>query len=134
MTVAAFQSLFFPPWVTGELSTLRQMMQVPNEHDLSPNNGLENVFLSDQSVATNPRKGQAKCPGAKTTYGHGTFVPLHALQAGQQCECAEHDFFVSFCGNHVLCIALRHGKLARLAAVQRVDQHNCVHTCHNLDR
>jgi len=31
--------LFF--WVTGELSTLRQMMKVPNEPGLSPNNGLE---------------------------------------------------------------------------------------------
>ena len=43
------------------------MMKVPNEPGLSPNNGLENVSLSDQSMASNPRKGQAKCPGAKTT-------------------------------------------------------------------
>ncbi len=34
--------LFF--WVTGELSTLRQMMKVPNEPGLSPNNGLEKRF------------------------------------------------------------------------------------------
>ena len=47
-------------WVTGELSTLRQMMKVPNEPGLSPNNGLDNVFTSDQSMASNPRKGQAK--------------------------------------------------------------------------
>ena len=50
-----------PPFsVTGELSTLRQMMKVPNEPGLSPNNGLEKAFLSNQSVASNPRKGQAK--------------------------------------------------------------------------
>ncbi len=54
-------------WVTGELSTLRQMMKVPNEPGLSPNNGLENALLSDQSMASNPRKGQAKRFGAKTT-------------------------------------------------------------------
>ncbi len=50
---------FFFFWVTGELSTLRQLMKVPNEPGLSPNNGLENVSLSDQSMASNPRKGQA---------------------------------------------------------------------------
>ena len=43
------------------------MMKIPNEHGLSPNNGLEHVFLSDQSMASNLRKGQAKCPGAMTT-------------------------------------------------------------------
>jgi len=47
-------------WVTGELSTLRQMMEVPNKPGLCPNNGLDNAFLSDQSMASNPRKGQAK--------------------------------------------------------------------------
>ena len=62
---------FFFFWVTGELSTLRQLMKVPNEPGLSPNNGLENVSLSDQSTASNPRKGQAKCPGAKTTSHDG---------------------------------------------------------------
>jgi len=46
---------------------------------LRPNNGLENVSLSDQSMASNcgdcnPRKGQAKCPGAKTT-SHDSDVP-----------------------------------------------------------
>ncbi|KAA6424938.1 MAG: hypothetical protein FRX49_05112, partial [Trebouxia sp. A1-2] len=35
------------------------MMEVPNEPGLSPNNGLENAPLSDQSLASNPRKGQA---------------------------------------------------------------------------
>ncbi len=40
------------------------MMEVPNEPGLSPNNGLENAFLSDQSMAGNPRKGQAKRFGA----------------------------------------------------------------------
>ena len=43
--------LFFFFWVTGELSTLRQMMKVPNEPGLSPNNDQENAFLSDQSMA-----------------------------------------------------------------------------------
>ena len=62
---------FFFFWVTGELSTLRQLMKVPNEPGLSPNNGLENVSLSDQSMASNPHKGQAKCPGAKTTSHDG---------------------------------------------------------------
>ena len=62
-----FFFLFFLFWVTGELSTLRQMVKVPNEPGLSPNNGLENAFLSDQSMASNSRKGQAKRPGAKTT-------------------------------------------------------------------
>ncbi len=36
------------------------MMEVPNEPGLCPNNGLDNAFLSDQSMASNPRKGQAK--------------------------------------------------------------------------
>jgi len=71
-TVATWVILFFYFfWVTGELSTLRQLMKVPNEPGLSPNNGLENVSLSDQSMASNPRKGQAKCPGAKTTSHDG---------------------------------------------------------------
>jgi len=39
-------------WVTGELSTLRPMMKVPNEPGLSPNNGLENAFLSNQFTAS----------------------------------------------------------------------------------
>ncbi|DBA91331.1 TPA: hypothetical protein ACH3X2_003978 [Trebouxia sp. C0005] len=55
----------------GELSTLRQMMEVPNEPGLSPNNGLENALLSDQSMASNLRKGQAKRFGAKTTSHDG---------------------------------------------------------------
>ncbi len=38
-------SVFSPP-------TLRLMMKVKNKPDLSPNNGRENVFLSDQSVAS----------------------------------------------------------------------------------
>ncbi|DBA65934.1 TPA: hypothetical protein ACH3X2_002958 [Trebouxia sp. C0005] len=59
------------PASTRELSTLRQMMEVPNEPGLSPNNGLENALLSDQSMASNPRKGQAKRSGAKTTSHDG---------------------------------------------------------------
>ena len=62
--MARDEHIFFSLWVTGELSTLRQLMKVPNEPGLSPNNGLENVSLSDRSMASNPRKGQAKCPGA----------------------------------------------------------------------
>ena len=61
LAAAIFSFFFFFFWVTGELSTLRQLMKVPNEPGLSPNNGLENVSLSDQSMASNPRKGQAKC-------------------------------------------------------------------------
>ena len=45
-----FFNFFF---VTVELSTLRQMMKVPNEPGLSPNNDLENAYLSDQSMASN---------------------------------------------------------------------------------
>ncbi|DBA87193.1 TPA: hypothetical protein ACH3X2_005196 [Trebouxia sp. C0005] len=60
-----------PATERGELSTLRQMMEVPNEPGLSPNNGLENALLSDQSMASNPRKGQAKRFGAKTTSHDG---------------------------------------------------------------
>ncbi len=56
--VSRFFWVFF--WVRGELSTLRQMMKVPNEPGLSPNNGLENAFLSDQSMASNPREGRGK--------------------------------------------------------------------------
>ena len=47
------------------------MMKVPNEPGSSPNNDLENAFLSDQSMASNPRKGQAKLFGAKTTSHDG---------------------------------------------------------------
>ncbi len=51
---------FFPLsfLVSGELSTLHQMMKVANEPGLSPNNGLENAFLSDQSMATIPARGK----------------------------------------------------------------------------
>jgi hypothetical protein len=55
------------------------MMKVPNNPGLSPNNGLENAVLSDQSMAsdprnpqwTNPRMGQAERFGAKTTSHDG---------------------------------------------------------------
>ena len=68
MTASSPFFLFFWGGVTGELSTLRQTIQVPNEPGLSPNNGLENAFPSDQ--ASNPREGQAKRFGAKTTSHH----------------------------------------------------------------
>ncbi len=52
------------------------MMKVPNELGLSPKNGLENAFLSDQSLASNPRKGQAKRFGAETTSHDGMAGPV----------------------------------------------------------
>ena len=67
-------SLFFHCFflgATGELSILRQLMKLPNEPGLSPNNGLESVFLRDQSMASNPRKGHAKRFGANTTSQDG---------------------------------------------------------------
>ena len=70
-SLTLFFFFFFFFWVPGELSTLRQMMKVPNEPGLSPNNDLENAFLSDQSMAIDPRKGQAKRFGAKTTSHDG---------------------------------------------------------------
>ena len=75
----------FLGWVTGELFTLR--MKVPNEPGLSPNNGLESAFLSDQSMASNPRKGQAKRFGAKTTShdGKAGHVMTHV------CHCARQE-------------------------------------------
>ncbi len=80
-----FFVLFFL-WVTGELSTLRQMMKVPNEPGLSPNNGLKHAFLSDQSMASNPRKGQAKHFGAKTTShdGKAGHVMTHVCHRARQ--------------------------------------------------
>ncbi len=58
--LAVFFFFFF--WGTGELSTLRQMMKVPNEPGLSPNNGLENAFLS---VSVH---GKQSPQGASNTY------------------------------------------------------------------
>ena len=44
------------------------MMKVTNKPGLDPNNGLPNAFLSDQSMASNPREGQAK--RAQRIVGH----------------------------------------------------------------
>ncbi len=83
---------FVFPGVTGESSTLRQMMKVPNEPGLSPTNELENVFLSDQSMVSNPRKGQAKRFGAKTTSHDGkaghvvTHVCHRVRQEERKCD------------------------------------------------
>jgi len=68
------------------LSTFRQMMKVPTEPGLSPNNGLENAFLSDQSMASKPRKGQAKRFGAKTTShdGKGGHLMTHVYHRARQ--------------------------------------------------
>ncbi len=68
-----------------ELSTLRQMMKVPNEPGLSPNNG-QHAFLSDQSMASNPRKGQAKRFCAKTTShdGKAGHVMTHVCHRARQ--------------------------------------------------
>ena len=92
---------FFFFWVTGELVTLRQMMKVPNEPGLSPNNDLENAFQSDESMASNPRKGQAKRFGAKTTSHDGKAgdVMTHVFHRVRQeerrvspckCPCKKH--------------------------------------------
>jgi len=84
----ALQGCFFLLlfWVTGELSILRQMMKVPNEPGLSPNNGLEHALLSDQSMASNPRKWQAKRFGAKTTShdGKAGHVMTHVCHRARQ--------------------------------------------------
>ena len=58
-------------WATGELTTLRELIKVPNKPGLSPNNNQETVFLSDQSMASNPRKGRAKRFGSNTTSHNG---------------------------------------------------------------
>ena len=75
-----------PSFFLGHRATLRQMMKVPNEPGLSPNNGLENAFLSDQSMASNPRKGQAKRFGAKTTShdGKAGHVMTHVCHRARQ--------------------------------------------------
>ena len=64
------------------------MMKVPNEPGLSPNNGLENAFLSDQSMASNPREGQAIRIGAKTTSpdGKAGHVMIHVCHRVRQEE------------------------------------------------
>ena len=76
-------SCFFFEWYT-----LRQMMKVPNKSGLSPNNGLENAFLSDQSMASNHREGQAKRFGAKTTSpgGKAGHVMTHVCHRSRQEE------------------------------------------------
>ena len=62
-------------------------MKLPNKPGLSPNNALENAFLSDQSMASNPRKGRAKRFGAKTTShdGKAGHVMTHV------CHCANQE-------------------------------------------
>ena len=81
--LSLFFFLFFFFGVSGELSTLRQMMKVTNEPGLSPNNGLENAFLSDQSMASN---GQAERFGAKTTSydGKAGHVMTHVCHRARQ--------------------------------------------------
>ncbi|DBA71596.1 TPA: hypothetical protein ACH3X2_001061 [Trebouxia sp. C0005] len=56
------------------------------EPGLSPDNGLENALLSDQSMASNPRKGQAKRSGAKTTShdGKAGHVMTHVFHCVRQ--------------------------------------------------
>ncbi len=72
-------------WVTGELFTLRQMMKVPNEPGLSPNNGLEHAFLSDQVHGKQFPQG-AKRLGAKTTShdGKAGHVMTHVCHRARQ--------------------------------------------------
>lgn len=57
---------------TGESSTLRQLMNIPNEPDLSPNDGLGNVSLSDQSMPSKASNGQANCPDAQMSSRDGS--------------------------------------------------------------
>ena len=52
---------------TGELSTLCQVAKVPNEPSLRQNSGSATMCPSDQSMASNPQKWQAKRFGAMTT-------------------------------------------------------------------
>ena len=91
---ANFAYLIF--WVTGELSTLRQMMKVPNEPGLSPNNGLENAFLSNKSMASNPRKrhtnelnkiviASTKAPGMTRPHSINTVKPDQNVHPREQC-------------------------------------------------
>ncbi len=72
--------------VARNLSTLRHMMKIPNKPGLSSNNGLKNAFLIDQSMASNPRKGQAKRLGAKTTShdGKAGLVMTHVCHRPRQ--------------------------------------------------
>ena len=95
--VCYFLFLFF--WVTGELSILRQMMAVPNEPGLCPNTGLENAFLSDQFMASNPCKGLAKRIGAKTTSpdgkaGHVMTHVCHRVRHTCAMQCSTANCFV----------------------------------------
>jgi len=112
------RTFFFFPffcWLTGELSTLRQMMKVPNEPGLCPNNGLENAFLSNQSMASNPRKGQAKRFGAKTTShdGKAGHVMTHVCHRARQEQ------------RQVRPCKRRCRKHAPLHLAQRLDRQNC---------
>ena len=68
------------------MSTLRQMMEVPNEFGLRPKNGLKNVFLNDQSMAI--KQGASKHPGAKTTShdGKAGHVMTHVCHRVRQHE------------------------------------------------
>ncbi len=105
---------FFFGWVTGELSTLRHMMKVPNEPCLSPNNGLENAFRSDQSMASTPRKGQqAKNFGAKTTRhdGKAGHIMTHVCHRGRR---EQRQVCQRRCRKH-----------APLYLAQRLDRLNC---------
>ena len=83
----AMPLFFCLSWATGELTALRELMKVPNKPGLSPNNNQETVFLSDQSMASNPRKGRAKRFGAKTTShdGKAGHVMTHV------CHCARQE-------------------------------------------
>ncbi len=82
---------------------------------LSPKNGLENAFLSDQSVASNPRKGQAKRFGAKTTShdGKAGHVMTHVCHRARQEQ------------RQVRPCKRRCRKLASLHLAQRLDRLNC---------
>jgi len=61
----SFSFLF---WVTGELSTLRELMKVPNEPDLSPNNGL------DKERPCGPKKRAASSPSVQDCRKYRPYV------------------------------------------------------------
>ena len=113
--LGSFCFFFLFVGVTGELPTLRQMMKVPNEPGLSLNNGLENAFLSDESMASNPRTGQAKRFGAKTTshVGKAGHVMTHV------CHRARHE------QRQMRPCKRRCMKHAPLHLAQRLDRLNC---------
>jgi len=96
-------------------------MKVPNEPGLSPNNGLENAFLSDQSMASNPRKGQAKSFGAKTTSHDGKAGHVMTHVCHRVCFMDGHHPSLSRCVvSFSLMVRSGHHISSRLVSLLRV--------------